>query len=84
MNAQDGLLHQMYKKGGVGIETVVDFVKEVSNMVLTKDAIFIMDNARIHSVECMKAVLPENHSVKLIPPYSPQLNPVEELISCWN
>ena len=39
----------------------------------------VLDNARVHNNAEMDA---ENHEVKMLPPYSPMLNPIEEAFSC--
>ena len=44
------------------------------------DAIIIMDNAWIHiTVEAKEVFKATNHKIMYLPPYSPQLNPIEEV-----
>ena len=44
----------------------------------------IMDNARLHtSAELKSMVEDEGHKLMLLPPYSPFLNPIENLFSQW-
>lgn len=45
---------------------------------------FIMDNCSIHKVFGVQGVVEEyGHVLMFLPPYSPQLNPIEELFSKW-
>lgn len=45
---------------------------------------FIMDNCTIHKVASIKSIiLNSNNNLLFIPPYSPQLNAIEEFFSKW-
>lgn len=49
----------------------------------SKKYVFILDNAGFHKTNCVKSLLKEYGSriaVEHIPPYSPELNPIE---TCW-
>lgn len=49
----------------------------------SKKYVFILDNAGFHKTQCVKNLLKEYESritVEHIPPYSPELNPIE---TCW-
>lgn len=48
----------------------------------SKKYVFILDNAGFHKTQCVKNLLKEqdNIVVEHIPPYSPELNPIE---TCW-
>ena len=49
-----------------------------------KKYVLILDNAGFHKTQCIKKLLDEYSnriSVEHIPPYSPELNPIE---TCWN
>lgn len=48
-----------------------------------KKYVFILDNARFHKTECVKSLIEEYEGriiLEFIPPYSPELNPIE---TCW-
>jgi len=47
-----------------------------------KKYVFILDNAGFHKTQCIRTILNKNPnvSVEYIPPYSPELNPIE---TCW-
>lgn len=47
-----------------------------------KKYVFILDNAGFHKTQCVRKLLDNNPqiSVEYIPPYSPELNPIE---TCW-
>ena len=46
--------------------------------------IFVMDNVASHKMGIIRdAIESEEHSVLFLPPYSPQLNPIEEVYSKW-
>lgn len=48
------------------------------------NAILIMDNVPFHrSAEIMNIVLQAGHQIKFLPPYSPFLNPIENMFSQW-
>ena len=45
-----------------------------------------MDNARIHKPDELRAIIEGqriHHQLKFLPPYSPQLNPIELMFSSW-
>lgn len=44
----------------------------------------IMDNCSIHKVQNVRAIINQaGHDLVFLPPYSPQLNPIEETFSKW-
>jgi len=47
-----------------------------------KKYVLILDNAGFHKTQCVRKLLDNNPqiSVEYIPPYSPELNPIE---TCW-
>jgi transposase len=49
-----------------------------------RNAILIMDNCPIHKTASLRTLIQaQGHSVRFLPPYSPSLNPIEELFSKW-
>lgn len=48
------------------------------------NCILIMDNCPIHKAASLREMVEANgHTIKFLPPYSPQLNPIEEVFSKW-
>lgn len=68
--------------GGTNAKKFEDYLQTVLIPSLDKDAVVIMDNMRSHHAESVKAVL-EQSKIKYmyLPPYSPDLNPIEKLWS---
>ena len=68
-------------------ESFCDYVEELMQIMVLKSMhkfTLIMDNCSIHKVSRCKGII-ENagHSLTFLPPYSPQLNPIEETFSKW-
>jgi len=61
----------------VNTEMMNIYLKELSNTFLDKKIILIMDQASWHKSNDLKKV--NNIKFKLLPPYSPELNPIEKL-----
>ena len=53
------------------------FLKQVAERFPDEHIIMVMDNAAWHTTQ--KLLVPQNISLCFLPPYSPQLNPVEHL-----
>jgi transposase len=53
------------------------FLKEVSRRHSDEYIVMIMDKAAWHTAHILET--PENIAIKFLPPYSPQLNPVENI-----
>ena len=51
------------------------FLKELSSMVNDKKVVIVMDGAGWHKSEGLQ--IPSNIRIELLPPYCPELNPVE-------
>ena len=64
--------------------TFMHFLRELFKKIdKKKKYVLIMDNAGFHKTSCVKKLLSEYStqvSVEHIPPYSPELNPIE---TCW-
>ncbi|XP_064483063.1 uncharacterized protein LOC135395906 [Ornithodoros turicata] len=78
-----GLLHwQIVDK--VSWQTYNEFIAEASRLAEesepNEEAVFLMDNAPAHK-RVHDASLSTRHSTKYLPPYSPFLNPIEEMFS---
>jgi transposase len=62
------------------IEELIEKLKEKSKSKYT----FIVDNASIHKVQRVCDVIIESgNEILFLPPYSPHLNPIEEVFSKW-
>ncbi|KII74695.1 hypothetical protein RF11_11393 [Thelohanellus kitauei] len=60
------------------------FLRECFQKLSNTPKIFVMDNVRFHhSIEVREVVESQGHRIVFIPPYSPQLNPIELLFSKW-
>lgn len=47
---------------------------------LTEKSLIIMDNARFHRISVLKDIVEQKgHKVLPLPPYSPELNPIEKI-----
>lgn len=53
------------------------FLEEMSKEIGDNEAIVIMDGAGWHKSKDL--IVPKNIIIKLLPPYCPELNPVERL-----
>lgn len=71
-----------YGEGAGNTEVFVSFIENFLCPVLREGHIVIMDNVSFHKAEKVKLAI-ENKGAKLIysPPYSPELNPIEEMWS---
>jgi len=50
----------------------------------TKEFVIVMDNASIHHVDLITNIINETkHEIIYLPPYSPFLNPIEQVFSQW-
>ena len=81
-----GLLHYKVKLGAFNSEEYVAFLRELfaEAAFQHRPHIVVQDNAKFHKTAEVKEVYEEGrcqHQQEFIPPYSPQLNMIEE---CWN
>ena len=86
--SSEGLVGVELKTGSVDSDVFFDFVVGmlIPNMQpfdgLNSRSIVIMDNCSIHHVDIIKAALDDADIVVIfLPPYCPDLNPIEELFS---
>jgi len=69
-------------QGGTTAEKFENYLQTVLIPSLNKDAIIVMDNMRSHHAKNVKAVLNQSGLTYIyLPPYSPDLNPIEKLWS---
>ncbi|WP_409978342.1 IS630 family transposase [Anoxybacteroides tepidamans] len=72
----------LHRAASATATTFLDFLRMLANRYPEKLIILVLDNARIHHAEMVKDYLSEEgHPFHFIflPPYSPQLNPIERL-----
>lgn len=66
-------------------ETFSSFINELIELLEQRDLknmVFIMDNVAFHkSPICTELIISAGHDIKFLPPYSPFLNPIENLFS---
>lgn len=68
--------------GGTTGERFVDYLKNILIPTLNKGDVIIMDNMRSHHVKDVKEVIEKAEMTLLyLPPYSPDLNPIEKMWS---
>jgi len=68
----------MTHKGGVGTEVFVEFVSRRLVRWLCKGDIALLGNLRAHKrPEVIKAILAAGAAPTFLPPYSPDMNPIE-------
>jgi transposase len=78
----NGIISYSIMKGGMNVNRMLDFIRrlkyeDVNNKVL------VMDNLRVHhNPEVKESLKKLGLEIEWIPPYSPDLNPVEGLFSC--
>ena len=68
--------------GGTTSERFVDYLRNILIPTLSPDSIVVMDNMRSHHTQAIKDLL-EQAGVQYLylPPYSPDLNPIEKMWS---
>ena len=65
--------------GAIDAEKFIDFLETKLLPKMTNDDVIIMDNCRTHHSKLVKTRLQElSVEVLYMPPYSPELNPIEE------
>ncbi|MDZ8257177.1 transposase [Nostoc sp. ChiQUE01b] len=78
----DGLIAAMTVPGSINTEAFLTYVTQVLAPQLWKGAIVVMDNLKIHHPERVKVAIESvGAKVKFLPPYSPDLSPIE---LCWS
>ncbi len=69
-------------QGGTTCEKFTDYLKNVLVPTLREGDIVVMDNMRTHHAKAVKKVIEElKLNVIYLPPYSPDLNPIEKMWS---
>lgn len=76
--ALDGVRAMMAYEGGTTREAFLKFIHDALVPSLKKGDVVVMDNLRVHYTDGVKqAIEAVGASVLYLPPYSPELNPIE-------
>ena len=78
-----GIIAYDILEGPYNSESFIKFLENAVNSGITfSQKILVMDNVKFHHSNIVKSWLSDNNVVaKYLPPYSPQLNPIEEVFS---
>lgn len=78
----DGTLHYTTFSGGTTVEHFKQYLKDILLPHLNSNSVLVMDNMKSHHAKSVKDLL-DSSGVRYIylPPYSPDLNPIEKLWS---
>lgn len=72
-------------KGGVNQNVFSEFLTKLFEDLATNSvvgAVLVMDNVAFHKTELVRSIIQNSgHQLLLLPPYSPFLNPIEEVFS---
>lgn len=68
------------RRGGVTARVIYNLYLQMLPEILNEDSIFMQDNAPVHTARVVKSLLADLHiNVMPWPPFSPDLNPIENL-----
>ena len=80
--SREGIVNWEVKKGSIKKEDMVGFLDRTGKLEKLEKKVLVLDNARTHHTEDVKKKLEELGVIgKWLPPYSPELNPIEEMFS---
>ena len=81
--SNNGILHYKFIDGPYNAQLFITFLKEcLDNNINFRKKILLMDNVRFHKTVALKNFLESNNvAFDFIPPYPPQLNPIEKFFS---
>ena len=78
----DGVRAAMHFEGALDGAAYETFITEVLVPHLREGDVVLLDNLNVHkNAEAIKAIIAAKASVEFLPPYSPDLNPIEQLWS---
>jgi transposase len=78
----DGIVAAMTIPGSTNTEVFLTYVTQLLIPQLWKGAIVVMDNLKAHHAESVRVAIESvGAKVKFLPPYSPDLSPIE---LCWS
>jgi len=80
------LFHQISKtafNGNLYRDFIIKLMKKMNGLLMT-NYMLIMDNCTVHKVVGIRDVIEKNgRNLMFLPPYSPQVNAIEECFSKW-
>ena len=80
--SDEGLIASMTFEGGLNTAIFLVFIEKILLPQLWVGAIVVMDNLPVHYAEIAKALIESvGAKIKFLPPYSPDLSPIE---LCWS
>jgi transposase len=80
----DGVLDFKIIDGACNADIFADYLSSnIWPKILGYDYSLLMDNARFHQSSIVRQTVPGACEINFIPPYSPQLNPIEEVFAEW-
>ena len=84
---KNGIIYSKIHESALNGETFKMFLVELKNACVEKgvlNPVFVMDNARIHHYNGLnQTLIDERIEIRYLPPYSPFLNPIENVFSVW-
>jgi transposase len=79
--SKDAIVDYILYKGAIKGPIFIDFLKNISKDKIGKKQL-VMDNLRIHHMKDVKDFFSQlDTEINYMPPYSPDLNPIEEMFS---
>lgn len=82
-----GIVHYTYSHRAINKDLFIEFINELKNKLTEKNiikSVMIMDNVRFHKSDDVQNCINDGiHRVLYLPPYSPFLNPIENMFSKW-
>lgn len=85
--SRNGLLNFKISETSFNTGIFIEFVRELIETLRVQNMpnkTLILDNAAIHKNNAIKDLIEDNgHQLVFLPPYTPQLNPIEEVFSLW-
>ena len=81
----DGPLYSLvHEKGNVNSQSFTAYFAKLAKSLENEYVCFYMDNAAIHKrMDLEKAMNPQKHLLIFGAPYSPDMNPIENVFGCW-
>jgi transposase len=80
--AVDGTMHAMSVSGSVDGDVFSVYVKRILCPNIKKGDVIVMDNLSTHKISFVrKAIEAKGAKLQFLPPYSPEMNPIEK---CWS
>lgn len=84
---KNGLIYYEHSLRAINQESFIAFIEQLKLKIRhigIRSAVFIMDNVRFHKTESvMNAINDLTTQAMYLPPYSPFLNPIENMFSKW-